>query len=300
LHRDVTRIASAGTADPESSSSFSMASSRKALLKRVSDFPITWVLILSYITIMLIVPIMALLTKASQIPFDVFIARATEPIALHAYYVTFSVASFAALINSVFGFILAWVLVKYKFPGRKWVDAAVDLPFALPTSVAGLTLVTVYSEEGFIGAMLAKMGINVVFTRLGVAIAMIFVSFPFVVRTMQPVLHEMEKEQVEAAWSLGASPWRTFVEVMFPPLIPALLTGTALAFSRAIGEFGSIVIISSNFAFKDLVAPVLIFQSLEQYDFVGATVIGTVMLLTSLAIMLCVNWLQSYSQRYRK
>lgn len=255
---------------------------------------------LSYLVIMLVVPIAALLTKASAIPLPIFLARAAEPVAMSAYYVTFTMALLAAVVNAVFGFILAWVLVKYDFPGKKWVDAAVDLPFALPTSVAGLTLTSVYSDEGVIGALLTRLGVEVVFTRLGVAVAMIFVSFPFVVRTMQPVLQEMEKEVEEAAWSLGASPWKTFIEVILPPLLPALLTGSALAFSRALGEFGSIVIISSNFPFKDLIAPVLIFQCLEQYDYVGATVIGTVLLMFSLVMMLGVNWLQSFSKNFRK
>jgi sulfate transport system permease protein len=255
---------------------------------------------LTYLTGMLIVPIVAMLVNASKTPWPTFLARATEPVAMSAYEVTFSMAFAACAFNSVFGFLLAWVLVKYNFPGKKWIDAAVDLPFALPTSVAGLTLTTVYAEEGILGALLTQLGINVVFSKLGVAVAMVFVSFPFVVRTMQPVLQEMEKEVEEAAWTLGASPWKTFVQVLLPPLVPALLTGTALAFSRALGEFGSVVIISSNFPFKDLIAPVLIFQCLEQYDFEGATVIGTVLLLTSLAIMMCVNWLQAYSQRYRR
>lgn len=255
---------------------------------------------LSYLAFMLLLPMAALLAKSSTMPWHLFWARATQPIALHAYYVTFSMALVAAIINAVFGFILAWVLVKYDFPGKKWVDAAVDLPFALPTSVAGLTLATVYSDEGFIGAALAKLGINIVFTKLGVAVAMVFVSFPFVVRTMQPVIQEIEREAEEASWTLGASTWQTFVEVVFPPLVPALLTGTTLAFSRAIGEFGSIVIVSSNFPFKDLIAAVLIFQCLEQYDLVGATVIGTVLLFISLALMLGVNFLQTLNARFRK
>lgn len=263
--------------------------------------PLSWTFMLTYLTFMLIMPIAALLSKASAIPLSTFIARATEPVAVHAYYVTFSMAISAAAFNCFFGFILAWALTKYTFPFKKWVDAAVDLPFALPTSVAGLTLATVYGEEGPIGRFLQEaLGLQVVYTRLGVAVAMIFVSFPFVVRTMQPVMLEMEKEMEEAAWSLGASPWRTFIDVVFPPLFPSLLTGTALAFSRALGEFGSIVIISSNFAFKDLIAPVLIFQCLEQYDYVGATVIGTVLLLISLTMMLCVNQLQQFNQRYKK
>mmetsp|Transcript_11918 Transcript_11918/g.21378 ORF Transcript_11918/g.21378 Transcript_11918/m.21378 type:complete len:360 (-) Transcript_11918:144-1223(-) len=262
--------------------------------------PLSWTIIFSYLIFMLIMPITALLRKASLIPWEVFLQRATDPVTMHAYYVTFTMAVSAAIFNAFFGFILAWVLTKYDFPGKKWLDAAVDLPFALPTSVAGLTLATVYGDEFFIGKWLQEHGIRVVFTRLGVAVAMIFVSFPFVVRTMQPVLLEMEREIEEAAWSLGASPWKTFTEVVFPPLFPSLLTGTALAFSRALGEFGSIVIVSSNFAFKDLIAPVLIFQCLEQYDFVGATVIGTVMLFMSLIIMLAVNQLQAYNQRFRK
>ncbi|GIL84872.1 hypothetical protein Vretimale_9670 [Volvox reticuliferus] len=262
--------------------------------------PITWTYMLSYMAFMLIMPITALLQKASMIPMATFIARATEPVAMHAYYVTFSCSIIAATINCVFGFILAWVLVRYKFPGRKLLDAAVDLPFALPTSVAGLTLATVYGDEFFIGQFLQSLGIQVVFTRLGVIVAMIFVSFPFVVRTMQPVMQEIQREMEEAAWALGASRWKTFVDVVFPPLFPSLLTGTALAFSRALGEFGSIVIISSNFAFKDLIAPVLIFQCLEQYDYVGATVIGTVLLLISLTMMLAVNQLQSFNQRFKR
>ncbi len=255
---------------------------------------------LSYMAFMLIMPITALLQKASMIPLSTFIARATEPVAMHAYFVTFSCSLIAAALNCVFGFILAWVLVRYKFPGRKLLDAAVDLPFALPTSVAGLTLATVYGDEFVIGQFLQSVGVQVVFTRLGVIIAMIFVSFPFVVRTMQPVMQEIQREMEEAAWALGASRWKTFVDVVFPPLFPSLLTGTALAFSRALGEFGSIVIISSNFAFKDLIAPVLIFQCLEQYDYVGATVIGTVLLGISLIMMLAVNQLQSFNQRFRR
>ncbi len=168
---------------------------------------------LSYLAFMLIMPITALLTKASAIPLVTFIARATEPVAMHAYYVTFSCAIFAAAFNAVFGFLLAWVLVRYKFPGKKLIDAAVDLPFALPTSVAGLTLATVYGDEFFIGQALISAGIQVVFTRLGVVIAMIFVSFPFVVRTMQPVMQELERDMEEAAWSLGASKWQTFCQV---------------------------------------------------------------------------------------
>jgi sulfate/thiosulfate transport system permease protein len=203
-----------------------------------------------------------------------------------------------ALINGVFGILIAWVLVRYEFPGRRIIDATIDLPFALPTAVAGLTIATVYSPNGWVGSLLAPFGIKVAFTRLGVAIAMLFISLPFVVRTLQPVLQEMEHELEEAAWSLGASQWQTFWRVQLPPLIPAMLTGVALGFSRAVGEYGSIVIVSGNIPFQDLIAPVLIFQRLEQFDYAGATVIGTVMLLVSLLLLLAINLLQAWGRRY--
>ena len=258
-----------------------------------------WFFTLFYVLFMLIIPIISLLATASQTLVVHFWEIATEPIAVSAYFVTISMALCACLFNAIFGFILAWVLVRYTFPGKKLLDAAVDLPFALPTSVAGLTLVTVYSDQGWIGSILNDFGIQIIFTRLGITTAMIFVSFPFVVRTLQPVLQEMEIELEEAAWSLGASPWQTFIKIVFPPLVPALLTGVTLAFSRAIGEYGSIVIVSSNFPLKDLIASVLIFQNLEQYDYMGATVIGTVVLLISLFLLLSINLFQSWSQNYK-
>lgn len=261
--------------------------------------PWPWFFTLLYLLFMLILPIISLLATASQTLVVRFWEIATEPIAMSAYFVTMSMAFCACLVNAVFGFILAWVLVRYNFPGKKLLDAAVDLPFALPTSVAGLTLATVYSDQGWIGSFLKDFGIQIVFTRLGITIAMIFVSFPFVVRTLQPVLQEMEIELEEAAWSLGASPWQTFIKIIFPPLVPALLTGVTLAFSRAIGEYGSIVIVSSNFPLKDLIASVLIFQNLEQYDYLGATVIGTVVLMISLFLLLSINFFQSWNQNYK-
>jgi sulfate transport system permease protein len=188
--------------------------------------------------------------------------------------------------------------VRYDFPFKRIIDATVDLPFALPTSVAGLTLATVYSDNGWLGSLLAPMGIKVSFTRLGVGVAMVFISLPFVVRTVQPVLQEMEAEIEEAAWSLGASQWQTFWKVILPPLFPTILTGVALGFSRAVGEYGSTVIISSNTPYKDLIAPVLIFQRLEQYDYAGATVIGVVLLGISLVMLLAINFLQAWARRY--
>jgi sulfate transport system permease protein len=247
---------------------------------------------------MLLLPVSALMLKAStESPAD-FWKIATSPIALATYEVTFVTALIAALINGVFGVLVAWVLVRYDFPFKRIIDAAIDLPFALPTSVAGLTLATVYSDKGWIGSLLAPFGIKVAFTRLGVGMAMIFISLPFVVRTLQPVLQEMEQEIEEAAWCLGASQFQTFWRVVLPPLMPAILTGVALGFSRAVGEYGSVVIVASNIPFKDLIASVLIIQRLEQYDYSGATVIGTVLLLLSLLILLAINLLQAWGRRY--
>ncbi len=259
----------------------------------------TWLLTASYLLFMLILPICSLLSTAGTALFSHFWQLATEPVAVSAYMVTLSMAFVAAMFNGVFGFILAWVLVRYNFPGKKLLDAAVDLPFALPTSVAGLTLATVYGTQGWIGQRLSQLGVQVLFSRLGVAVAMVFVSFPFVVRTLQPVLQDLELELEEVAWSLGASPWKTFCRVLLPSLLPALVTGMTLAFSRAIGEYGSIVIVSSNMPLKDLIAPVLIFQNLEQYEHTGATVIGTVVLLISLVLLLGVNAVQSWNRSLR-
>ncbi|RUR76218.1 sulfate ABC transporter permease subunit CysT [Chlorogloeopsis fritschii PCC 6912] len=247
---------------------------------------------------MLILPIAAMFLKAATKPPAEFWQIATSPVALATYDVTFTTSFAAALLNGVFGTLIAWVLVRYDFPLKRLFDATVDLPFALPTAVAGLTLATVYSDNGWIGSLLAPFGIKVSFTRLGVAVAMIFISLPFVVRTVQPVLQEMEKEIEEAAWSLGASQWQTFWKVILPPLFPTILTGVALGFSRAVGEYGSTVIIASNTPFKDLIAPVLIFQRLEQYDYSGATVIGIVLLAISLVMLLGINFLQNWARRY--
>ncbi len=267
-------------------------------VRQLTQLSWPWRITLGYISIMLLLPVSALMLKAStESPAD-FWRIATSPIALATYEVTFVTALIAALINGVFGVLVAWVLVRYDFPFKRIIDAAIDLPFALPTSVAGLTLATVYSDKGWIGSLLAPFGIKVAFTRLGVGMAMIFISLPFVVRTLQPVLQEMEKEIEEAAWCLGASQFQTFWRVVLPPLMPAILTGVALGFSRAVGEYGSVVIVASNIPFKDLIASVLIIQRLEQYDYSGATVIGTVLLLLSLLILLAINLLQAWGRRY--
>jgi len=270
----------------------------RKFLRRLSQVPWTWRITLGYLTVMLFIPIIAMFVKASSKTPAEFWAIATNPIAVATYNVTFVTSLIAALINGVFGTLIAWVLVRYDFPLKRLVDASIDLPFALPTSVAGLTLATVYSDNGWIGSLLAPLGIKISFTRLGVAVAMIFISLPFVVRTVQPVLQEMEQEIEEAAWCMGASQWQTFWKVILPPLFPTILTGVALGFSRAVGEYGSTVIISSNTPFKDLIAPVLIFQRLEQYDYSGATVIGIVLLVISLVMLLAINFLQAWGRRY--
>jgi sulfate transport system permease protein len=255
---------------------------------------VTWV----YLSLMLFLPAIAMLLKASTVGPAEFWRIATSELALSTYSVTFGTSLAAALLNGIFGTIIAWVFVRYDFPGKRIIDAAVDLPFALPTSVAGLTLATVYSDAGWLGSLFAPFGIKIAFTRLGVFVAMVFISLPFVVRTLQPVLQEMEKEVEEAAWCLGASSWQTFWRVLLPPLLPAILTGVALGFSRAVGEYGSTVIVAGNVPFQDLIAPVLVFQRLEQYDYAGATVIGTVLLLISLLMLLVINLLQAWGRRY--
>ncbi len=266
--------------------------------KIFSKISIPWMVTLSYLTIILLIPMTALILKSSTLGISRFWEVATSDVAISAYQVTFITAILAGLINGLMGTLLAWVLVRYQFPGRKIFDAAIDIPFALPTAVAGLVLATVYSESGWIGRFFTPFGIKIAFSQLGVFVAMLFISLPFVVRTLQPVLQEMEKEIEEAAWALGANDWQTFRLVILPPLIPPILTGIALGFSRAVGEYGSVVVIASNIPFQDLIAPVLVFQRLEEYDYVGATVIGAVLLLISLILLLLINFLQQWGSSY--
>ncbi|AZB73242.1 sulfate ABC transporter permease subunit CysT [Synechococcus elongatus] len=266
-----------------------------AWLTRLSwSWRFTWV----YLTLILFVPVIALFLKAASLPIGRIWELATQPIALAAYQVTFGLSLAAAALNGVFGVIIAWVLTRYDFPGKKLFDSFIDLPFALPTAVAGLTLATVYSSEGWIGQFFEPFGVQIAFTRWGVLLAMVFISLPFVVRTVEPLLLELEVEAEEAAASLGASPAQTFWRVILPPILPGVLAGVAQGFSRAVGEFGSVVIISGNLPFDDLIAPVLIFERLEQYDYAGATVIGSVLLLFSLVILFVINALQNWSSRY--
>ncbi|WP_035984743.1 sulfate ABC transporter permease subunit CysT [Leptolyngbya sp. KIOST-1] len=267
----------------------------KNVLQKVS---IPWIVVFTHMFVILLLPLAALLLRAIVLNPAQFWALATTPIALSTYNITFGTAIVAAIVNMLMGTLTAWVLVRYEFPGKRFLDGIVDLPFALPTAVAGVTLATVYNQSGWLGQFFAPFGIQIAFSRVGVAIAMVFVSLPFVVRTVQPVLQEIEPTIEEAAWSLGASRFATFWKVILPPIIPAILTGTAQAFARAVGEFGSVVLVAANIPFQDLIAPVLVFQRLEGADIPGATVIGLVLLLISLILLLIINLLQAWGRRY--
>ncbi|CAG7628612.1 sulfate ABC transporter permease subunit CysT [Paenibacillus allorhizosphaerae] len=251
-----------------------------------------------YLSLIVLFPISAIFIKTSGMGWDKFWQTVLDPRVVAAYKVSFGTALGAALINVVFGFIVAWVLVRYTFPGKKLVDALVDLPFALPTAVAGIALTTIYSQNGWIGSLLEPLGVKIAFTPLGIMMALTFIGIPFVVRTVQPVIEELEKEVEEAAVSLGAGRLRTFTRVIFPELFPSLLTGFTLAFARALGEYGSVVFISGNMPMKTEIAPLLIMTKLEQYDYAGATAIALVMLVISFLTLLIINYLQWRANRH--
>lgn len=248
-----------------------------------------------YLTLLLFVPLGALFLKTSTLSWNAFWVTVTDPRVVAAYQLSFTTAFVAASINAVFGLLVAWVLVRYTFPGKKVFDAAVDLPFALPTAVAGISLTAVLAPNGWIGQFLDPLGIKTVFTPLGIIIALTFIGLPFVVRTVQPVLEDLDKDVEEAAASLGASRWATFRRVILPAIFPSLLTGFALSFARALGEYGSIVFISGNMPFKTEVVPLLIMTKLEQYDYTGATAIAIVMLVFSFLLLFLINILQRWS-----
>lgn len=254
-------------------------------------------LTLSYLGLIVLLPLSALFLSASTSGIDAFWRAATAPRVLASYRLSFGSALLAACVNAVFGAIVAWVLVRYRFPGKRLVDALVDLPFALPTAVAGIALTALYAPNGWLGGLLAPLGIQVAFKPLGVVIALIFIGLPFVVRTVQPVLEDMATEYEEAASSLGASRIQVFVRVVFPTLLPALMTGFALAFARAAGEYGSVIFIAGNMPMVSEITPLLIVTKLEQYDYTGATAIAVVMLGISFALLLTINLLQAWVRR---
>ena len=251
----------------------------------------------TYLSLMVLIPLATVFARSAELTGEQFWNTVTDPRVVASYRVTLSASLVAATLNAVFGLLVAWVLVRYRFPGRRLVDAMVDLPFALPTAVAGIALTTLYTPSGWIGSYLEPFGIKVSYTWLGITVALTFIGLPFVVRTVQPVLDDLEVEVEEAAASLGARRWQTFTRVILPSVGPALLTGFALAFARAIGEYGSVVFISGNMPMKTEIVPLLIITKLEQYDYAGATAVALVMLLLSFTLLLAINLLQWAARR---
>ena len=252
---------------------------------------------LAYLSLIVIIPLSAVFIKSMGIGWDGFIDILNSERIIASLKLSFSTALLAALINVVFGLLLAWCLVRYSFPGKKIVDALVDLPFALPTAVAGIALTALYSKNGWVGQYLEKIGIEVAYTPIGITIALIFIGIPFVVRTVQPVLADIETELEEAASALGANRWQTITKVILPILLPALLTGFALAFARGVGEYGSVIFIAGNQPFKTEIAPLMIISRLEEYDYAGATTIAVVMLVISFTFLFLINLLQAWASR---
>jgi sulfate transport system permease protein len=250
-----------------------------------------------YLGLLVLLPLSALAARAFGLGLSEFLESALDERARASYRLTFGVSLLAATVNVVFGVLVAWVLVRYRFPGRKLVDAFVDLPFALPTAVAGIALTAVYAPTGALGEPLSRLGIKVAFTPIGIFVALTFIGIPFVIRTVQPVLEQLDPSVEEASAILGATRWQTFRMVLLPGLYPAMLTGFALAFARGVGEYGSVVFISGNMPMKTEIAPLLIVTKLEQYDYAGATAIACVMLLVSFVVLLAINLLQRWTRR---
>jgi sulfate transport system permease protein len=272
--------------------------SKKSAKKVLPGFGLTLGYTLFYLSIIVLVPLSALIFKTFSLSWDQFVTAVTSPRVMASYRLTFGASLFAALVNAVFGLLLAWVLVRYKFPGKKIVDALVDLPFALPTAVAGISLTAILAGNGWIGQYLEPLGIKLAFTPAGVVIALIFIGLPFVVRTVQPVLEDAEKELEEAATSLGATRLQIFTKVILPHITPALLTGFAMAFARAIGEYGSVIFIAGNMPMISEITPLIIIGKLEQYDYAGATAVAVVMLVISFVLLLVINGLQAWQRRF--
>ena len=250
-----------------------------------------------YLSLIVLIPLSAAFIKTSSLSLNEFWAAVASPRVIASYKLTFGASLIGALINAVFGLLTAWVLTRYTFPGKRIIDALVDLPFALPTAVAGIALTAIYAPNGWIGSLLAPHGIKVAFTPIGVVIALTFIGLPFVVRTVQPVLEDLEAETEEAAASLGANRWHTFTKIIFPAIAPALLTGFSLAFARAIGEYGSVIFIAGNMPMVSEITPLIIITKLEQYDYAGATAVAVVMLVISFILLFAINGLQWWSSQ---
>lgn len=269
----------------------------RALLRRhtvLPGFDLAFGFALFYVCLIVLIPLSAAFLKTATLSWDAFVAATMSPRVVASYRLTFGASLAAALLNAVFGMLVAWVLVRYRFPGRRFVDALVDLPFALPTAVAGIALTAIYAGNGLIGQWLP---FKVAFTPLGVFVALVFIGLPFVVRTVQPVLEDVNREFEEAAATLGATRWQTATRVVLPIVMPALLTGFALAFARALGEYGSVIFIAGNMPMVSEITPLIIITKLEQYDYAGATAVAVVMLTVSFALLLVINALQAWARK---
>ncbi len=265
----------------------------------IPGFGITLGFTLFYMGVIVLLPLAGLVLKTLELSWPEFVAVVMNPRVVAAFRISFGVSFVAAIINAFFGLIVAWVLVRYAFPGRKIIDAMVDLPFALPTAVAGIALTAIYAKNGWIGPYLEAHGIEVAFTPLGIGVALVFVGLPFVVRTVEPVLRDLDKEMEEAAVCLGATRGQTFAHVILPQVLPALMAGFAMAFARALGEYGSVIFIAGNMPYKSEIVPLLIVIKLEQYDYAGATAIALVMLAASFVVLFLINMLQKWSRQRR-
>jgi sulfate transport system permease protein len=260
-------------------------------------FGITFGFAITYLSLIVLIPLAVLVARAADLGLDGILRVATTPRVLAALEVSFFISAAAALVNAVFGTIVAWVLVRYDFPGKRLLDAAVDLPFALPTAVAGIALAALYATNGWIGSLFSPFDIKIAFTPLGILVALTFIGLPFVVRTVQPVLQDLDRDVEEASATLGATRAQTVLRVVLPALAPALLTGVAMAFARAVGEYGSVIFIAGNMPFVSEIAPLLIVTRLEEFDYAGAAAIATIMLALAFVTLLAINALQSFSRR---
>lgn len=275
---------------------------KKIIPKRKTILPgfgLTFGYMMIYLSLMMLIPLSTIFIKTFGLSWNEFWNIVTNSRVMESYKLSYGTSLAAAIIDSIFGFLVAWVLIRYNFPGKKLVDSIVDLPFALPTAIAGISLTTIFASNGLLGKYLADLGIKAVFSELGIIIALTFVGLPFVVRTVQPVLEDLDKEVEEAAATLGASRLSIFTKVIFPSIRPALITGTTLAFARALGEYGSVVFISGNLPLKTEITAVLIMSKLEQYDYIGAAAISIIMLITSFIILLLINLIQWWSTRHQ-
>ncbi|MBD7959047.1 MULTISPECIES: sulfate ABC transporter permease subunit CysT [Comamonas] len=291
-------MASASPASPSSLSATAAVRRGRGAKRVLPGFGLTLGYTLFYLSIIVLIPLSALIFKTFELSWPQFWEAVSSPRVVASYKLTFGTSFIAACVNLVFGLLIAWVLVRYKFPGKKIVDALVDLPFALPTAVAGISLTALLAGNGWVGQYLEPLGIQLAFNPNGIVIALIFIGLPFVVRTVQPVLEDSEKELEEAATSLGASRWQIFYKVILPSILPALMTGFAMAFARAVGEYGSVIFIAGNMPMVSEITPLIIIGKLEQYDYAGATAVAVVMLVISFVLLLVINALQAWQRRH--